>query len=81
MHEIRVETSTGKPTFVVTHLDAAQVTVERLRHGIAHAAKPSMAAGADGQSDAEELARWAQLRDQGVISDAEFATKKAKLLG
>jgi hypothetical protein len=80
VHEIRVETSTGKLTFVVTHMDAAQVTVERLRQGIAHAVKPSMAAGANGQSDAEELARWAQLRDQGVISDAEFAVQKAKLL-
>lgn len=81
MHEIRVETRSGQLTFVVTHLDAAQVTVERLRHGIAHAARPIPAAGTERPSEAEELARWAQLRDQGVISDAEFATKKAKLLG
>ena len=81
MHEIRVETHTGKLTFVVAHLDAAQVTVERLRHGIAHAVRPTPAAGAEGPSDVEELARWAQLRDQGVISDVEFAAKKAKLLG
>ena len=31
-------------------------------------------------SNAEELTKLAGLRDQGVITDAEFATQKAKLL-
>jgi heme exporter protein D len=30
---------------------------------------------------AEELTKLAQLKDQGVITDAEFAQQKAKLLG
>ena len=30
---------------------------------------------------ADELARLAQLRDSGVLTDAEFAQQKAKLLG
>lgn len=32
-------------------------------------------------STAEELSKLAALRDQGVLTDAEFATQKAKLLG
>ncbi len=33
-----------------------------------------------GGGTADELAKYASLRDQGVITDAEFATKKAQLL-
>ena len=32
-------------------------------------------------SSADELAKLAQLRDSGVLTDAEFAAQKAKLLG
>jgi hypothetical protein len=32
-------------------------------------------------SVADELAKLAQLRDSGVLTDAEFAQQKAKLLG
>jgi hypothetical protein len=32
-------------------------------------------------STADELSKFAALRDQGVITDAEFAAKKAQLLG
>jgi len=39
------------------------------------------AANNGGGSPADELARLAQLRDQGVLSDEEFAAAKAKLLG
>src|SRR5262245_51892491 len=35
----------------------------------------------DSDSMTDELARLAQLRDQGVLSDEEFAAAKAKLLG
>jgi hypothetical protein len=35
----------------------------------------------DGQSAADEIARLAQLRDQGVLSEAEFQQAKAKALG
>ena len=34
-----------------------------------------------GGGTAEELTKLAQLKDQGVITDAEFAQQKAKLLG
>jgi hypothetical protein len=38
-------------------------------------------AGSGGASAADEIARLADLRDQGVISDAEFEQAKAKALG
>jgi Short C-terminal domain len=43
---------------------------------------PAPAADAGAGSDmTDELARLAQLRDQGVLTDEEFAAAKAKLLG
>jgi type VI protein secretion system component VasK len=36
--------------------------------------------GASGASSAEELTKLAQLRDQGVLTEQEFAAQKAKLL-
>ncbi len=36
---------------------------------------------AAGASSADELARLAELKDKGVISDAEFASLKAKVIG
>ena len=38
------------------------------------------AAGSSSAGTADELARLAQLRDSGVLTDAEFAQQKAKLL-
>jgi hypothetical protein len=38
-------------------------------------------AGSGGVSAADEIARLADLRDKGVISDAEFEQAKAKALG
>ena len=38
------------------------------------------AAGGGGVSSAEELTKLAALRDQGVLTEAEFAAQKAKLL-
>ena len=38
------------------------------------------AAGTGGGGSADELTKLADLRDQGVISDAEFQAQKAKLL-
>jgi ABC-type multidrug transport system fused ATPase/permease subunit len=37
-------------------------------------------AAADGSSPADQLAKLADLRDRGVISDADFENQKAKLL-
>jgi ABC-type glycerol-3-phosphate transport system permease component len=36
--------------------------------------------GSAGGSSADELAKLAQLRDQGVLTDQEFAAQKARLL-
>ena len=38
------------------------------------------AAGSSSAGTADELARLAELRDSGVLTDAEFAQQKAKLL-
>jgi len=38
-------------------------------------------AAATGASVADELAKWASLRDKGVITQTEFETEKSKLLG
>jgi hypothetical protein len=46
------------------------------------AAAPAPAVPAQaGPSMTEQLKQLAELRDQGVLSDGEFATAKAKLLG
>jgi hypothetical protein len=46
-------------------------------------AAPESAApvSAGGDSTIEDLERLAQLRDQGVLSEAEFAAKKQQILG
>jgi membrane protease subunit (stomatin/prohibitin family) len=38
-------------------------------------------AGAGSTSSAEEIARLADLKDKGVLSEEEFAAAKAKALG
>ena len=42
---------------------------------------PAAPDGGLGDTDIERLERLARLRDQGVLTDAEFAEQKAKLLG
>ena len=43
---------------------------------------PAAAAPAPGMSDTiEQLKQLSELRDQGVLSEAEFAAQKAKVLG
>lgn len=43
---------------------------------------PAPAAAAPAaMSDVEQLTQLASLRDQGVLTDAEFASEKAKILG
>jgi len=39
------------------------------------------AAGTSGQSTADDLAKLADLKQQGVLTEAEFEAQKAKLLG
>jgi hypothetical protein len=45
------------------------------------AAAPAPEAAAEAPSYIEELQKLAVLRDQGIISEEEFAAKKAQLLG
>jgi Short C-terminal domain len=45
------------------------------------AAPPPAAAPPAGQDLTEQLAALAKLKEQGVLSDAEFAAAKQKLLG
>ena len=45
------------------------------------AARQYIKEAAGGTSTADELARLAELKNQGVLSDDEFATMKAKLIG
>jgi len=56
--------------------DGVQSDIYRLRETRSMALQ-----GSPGQSAAEQLETLARLRDQGVISDEEFAEKKAKLMG
>jgi len=48
---------------------------------VAHDAPPEGAPGAGVHSVADELAKLAQLRDSGVLTEDEFATLKARLIG
>ncbi len=52
---------------------------EALREAFAQAVQTGQGGGA--LSVADELAKLAQLRDQGILADEEFAAQKAKLLG
>ena len=47
----------------------------------APAAAPAPAAPAPAVNVAEQLQQLAQLKDQGVLTEEEFAAQKAKLLG
>jgi hypothetical protein len=44
-------------------------------------APPVEPAGADMQSRIEQLRELAQLKEQGVLTEAEFAAQKARVLG
>jgi Short C-terminal domain len=51
-------------------------------HTQADAGSPAVLSGAPASGDvADQLTKFADLHDRGVLTDAEFATQKAKLLG
>jgi hypothetical protein len=56
-------------------MQAAQAQDQAMRRYVQSVAGPG------GQSAAEEIARLADLRDKGVITDAEFEQAKQKALG
>jgi hypothetical protein len=46
-----------------------------------YAQQPAPAAAAPADSSIDELTQIAQLHDQGILTDEEFAAKKAQILG
>lgn len=60
-------------------IDPQKVTSQDTEHGSA----PEAAAASTGGSsiDFEEIEKLAALRDQGILTDAEFAAAKKKVLG
>jgi hypothetical protein len=61
---------------------AAQQAVAQQQAAAAQAAPPPAAAPAAGGTDiVAELQKLGALRDQGILTDDEFAAAKAKLLG
>lgn len=47
----------------------------------APAPAPASAPASGGESTIEQLKQLAELKDQGILTDQEFAAQKAKLLG
>lgn len=90
---IQFATASGESARGITQATADENTVmfkkgqtaefERLRDHIESLITNRMNSGGGGGSNidvADELAKLAKLRDQGVLSDEEFAKMKAKLL-
>ena len=69
--QLRLVDNVRRPEFIQKTL------YERARAGERQAAAPAAPAA----SPAEELARLADLRDRGVLSEEEFQAQKARLLG
>jgi Short C-terminal domain len=66
---------------VVGDWDQVKAGVARLRQLIDDAHAPSTDTAASPSSTADELRKLAELRDEGILSEEEFAAQKARLLG
>ena len=77
---VRVTTAGDTVAFRVTKREAEQVksALLRLMNGSTQSAAPGQ--GSTG-SLADELRKLSDLRDAGVLTDAEFSAQKARLLG
>ncbi len=63
-------------------IDQQKVTSEDLEEGGAPASATGPAASSGGSTDyLAELEKLAALRDQGILTDEEFETKKRQILG
>lgn len=71
--ELAFKTFEAKPLF-----DSVYERLEALRDGPTEAAMP--AAVAAGESITDQLRKLGELRDAGILTDAEFTTKKTELL-
>jgi len=78
-HRLIVHTSNDEMEFRVAGQGAAFTALYQRLEQLIHD-KPTAAPAAAPASLADELAKLAGLRDQGIISDAEFDAQKAKLL-
>jgi hypothetical protein len=64
------------------NIDQQTVTSEDLEHGGASPAGATPAASTEHSSDfIDEIERLAALRDQGILTDADFDAKKQQILG
>jgi hypothetical protein len=70
--ELAFKTFEAKPLF-----DSVYERLEALRHGPAEA---PIQAAASGESITDQLRKLGELRDAGILTDAEFTTKKTELL-
>jgi hypothetical protein len=74
------------PGFEITYLPVAEASTKQLEvfttiaDFIANRGRQLQPAVSPGSSRADELSKWAGLHSSGVISDDEFAVKKAELL-
>lgn len=75
---VRVATAGDVTEFRVTKREAEQVKDTLLRL-MSQPAQP--ATGSNGSGVADELRKLAELRDSGVLTEAEFAKQKSRLLG
>jgi len=84
---LAVHLRSGGIVYYQAHLNfqAFRANVTPILHSlgvtVSDGAPVASAAPAPTISVADELAKLAQLRDSGVLTEAEFATQKAKLLG
>lgn len=75
---VRVATAGDATEFRVTKREAEQVRATLLE---LMSQPVQQAASSDRSSVADELRKLAELRDAGVLTDAEFAAQKARVLG
>lgn len=79
---VRVATAGDVTEFRVTKRESEQVkaTLLQLMNQIAQSPQPVQTSGSSGPSIADELRKLAELRDAGVLTNAEFTEQKARLL-
>jgi Short C-terminal domain len=77
---VRVATAGDVTEFRVSKREAEQVKATLVQL-MTQPASPAAAPGGFGHSLADELRILAELRDAGVLTDAEFAAQKARLMG
>ena len=84
----RVQQHTGIPPEEMTDEELEQAMddlgIEKQRRDASDVevgTEPATAPGAASPSPADELAKLAELRNQGVLTDAEFEAQKQKILG